>query len=418
MWTLDDLEQVLSKLKKNKCRDPKGLINELFSTDVAGSDLKMSMLMLFNRIKESDQVPNFMKIADITALYKGKGSKNDLKNERGVFIVSTYRSILMKLLMKDKQEIIEQHMSTSQVGGRKNMNIRNHIWVVNAIINDVLKNKNSSPIDVQVTDIKQCFDGLWAEDCLSDLYSYGVQDNTINILDDASQNIQISVKTPVGKTESHIIKSRLVLQGDVWGPEFCATTMDKIGKECLEQEKYLYKYKDSVSIPPLAMLDDLFCVSKCGPETVKLNSYINYKIGSKKLQCGIEKCKKMHIGKTYEDLTCPEVHIDGWKEKVVTDIKTGNIEIADICEGDALLQITQQEKYLGDIISEDGKNTKNVTARKNKGTGLVTEISAMLVEAMLGKDHFEIAMLVRNAILVSSHIFNCEAWYGLTKKGS
>ena len=44
------------------------------------------------------------------------------------------------------------------------------------------------------------------------------------------------------------------------------------------------------------------------------------------------------------------------------------------------------------------------------------EISTMLVEAMLGKEHVETAMLVRNAILVSSLIFNCEAWYGLTKK--
>ena len=415
-WTLQDLEKTLSGLKKNKCRDPKGLINELFSTEVAGRDLKQSMLMLFNRIKECDQVPEFMKIADITALYKGKGSKNDLKNERGIFIVSTYRSILMKLLMTDKQETIEEHMSSSQVGGRKDMNIRNHIWVANAIIHDVLKSKKANPIDIQVLDIKQCFDGLWGEDCLSDLYRYGVQDSTINLLHDAMQDIQIAVKTPVGKTDRKTLKSSVVLQGDVWGPEFCATTIDTIGKECLEQEKYLYKYKKSVSIPPLAMMDDLLCVSTCGPETVKLNAFVDYKISSKKLQCGIDKCKKMHIGQTHEKVTCPELSINGWSEKVVRHIETGQIEITDIFEGTTGLKISQQEKYLGDIISEDGKNTKNVKARKNKGLGLVTEISAMLVEAMLGKEHFEIAMLVRNAILVSSLIFNCEAWYGLNKK--
>ena len=126
-WNLEELDKVLSSLKKDKCRDPKGLINELFLTNIAGLDLRKSMLMLFNRIKKSDEIPNFMKIADITAIYKGKGSKNDLKNERGIFIVSTYRSILMKLLMNDKDETIEKHMSQSQVGGRKDMNIRNHI---------------------------------------------------------------------------------------------------------------------------------------------------------------------------------------------------------------------------------------------------------------------------------------------------
>ena len=39
-----------------------------------------------------------MKIADITALYKGKGSMSDLKNERRTFLVTTYRLIIMKQL--------------------------------------------------------------------------------------------------------------------------------------------------------------------------------------------------------------------------------------------------------------------------------------------------------------------------------
>ena len=116
--------------------------------------------MLFNNIKASDNIPAFMKIADISAIYKGKGSKNDLNNERGIFIVSTYRSILMKLLYIDNIETIEKHMSVSQVGGRKNMNVRNHIWVVNGVIQDVLNRKGAEPIDIQILDLKQCFDAL------------------------------------------------------------------------------------------------------------------------------------------------------------------------------------------------------------------------------------------------------------------
>ena len=118
-WTIQELDKVLNSLKKDKCRDPKGLVNELFSTKVAGKNLKTSLLVLFNSIKESDKIPSFMKIADITTIYKGKGSKNDLNTERGIFIVSIYRSILMKLLYNDKIETVEKHMSVSQVGGRK-----------------------------------------------------------------------------------------------------------------------------------------------------------------------------------------------------------------------------------------------------------------------------------------------------------
>ena len=41
-------------------------------------------------------------------------------------------------------------------------------------------------------------------------------------------------------------------------------SVDKIGKECLDEEKYLYLYKKTVKIPPLAMVDDVISVSECG----------------------------------------------------------------------------------------------------------------------------------------------------------
>ena len=280
-WTPEDLEKVLDSLKKNKCRDPSGMVNEHFSTQVAGKDLKASLLMLFNNIKASDKIPTFMKVADISAIYKGKGSKNDLSNERGIFIVSIFRSILMKLLYNDKVDTIEKHMSSSQVGGRKNMNVRNHIWVLNAVIQDVINRKGAEPIDIQILDIRQCFDALWPEECLSDLYLYGVQDHTINILHDGSIDTEVAIRTPVGISERKKVE-KTIMQGDIWGPTLCATTIDSIGKECIEKKKYLYKYREHIEIPPLAMMDDLCSISTCGIETLKSNSFINYKISKKK----------------------------------------------------------------------------------------------------------------------------------------
>ena len=54
--------------------------------------------------------------------------------------------------------------------------------------------------------------------------------------------------------------------------------IDTTGKECITEGKYLYKYKDSIKIPPLAMMDDLMCISECGIDTVKQNAYVNYKL--------------------------------------------------------------------------------------------------------------------------------------------
>ena len=144
------LEKVLKSLKKDKSRDPNGWINELFQGGVAGEDLKRSMLNLFNKIKADNYIPEFIRKADITTIYKGKGEKCDLQNDRGIFLVTIFRSILMRLIFIDKYPEIDQSMSDSKVGDRKGKNVRNHIWIVNGIISDVLSTKRKTPIDFPI----------------------------------------------------------------------------------------------------------------------------------------------------------------------------------------------------------------------------------------------------------------------------
>ena len=89
-------------------------------------------------MKENNEIPEFIRKADVCTIYKRKGSKNDLMNDRGVFIVTILRSILMRLIYMDCYNVINESMSDSQVGARREKNVRNHLWIVNGIISDVL----------------------------------------------------------------------------------------------------------------------------------------------------------------------------------------------------------------------------------------------------------------------------------------
>ena len=195
---MKDLEAAMKELKKDKSRDPNGWLNELFKEGVSGNNLKICMLNLFNRIKFENYFSDFMRKADVTMIYKGKGEKCDLNNDGGIFIVSIFRSLLMKLIYLDIYDIIDSSISDSQIGSRKGKTIRNHLWVLNSIICDALSSKKKSPIDVQIYDYKQCFDGL--EECLNDMYSGGFKDDKFNLLYNAKSLINIAVRTPVGKT--------------------------------------------------------------------------------------------------------------------------------------------------------------------------------------------------------------------------
>ena len=58
-WTLANLEKVLNSLKKSQSQDSMGLVNELFMQSNIGEDLKISLLIFFNHIKNLNQIPDF-----------------------------------------------------------------------------------------------------------------------------------------------------------------------------------------------------------------------------------------------------------------------------------------------------------------------------------------------------------------------
>jgi hypothetical protein len=74
----------------------------------------------------------------------------------------------------------------------------------------------------------------------------------------------------------------------------------------------------------------------------------------------------------------------------------------------------EKEKYLGDIISVDGKNSKNIQARKGKAIGIINQITSILQDICFGPYHFEVAFLLRNSLFLNSLLVNSEAWYGLS----
>ena len=72
------------------------------------------------------------------------------------------------------------------------------------------------------------------------------------------------------------------MQGGKWGPLQCSITMDRIGKDCVDKGKHLNSYIGQVI--PLAMVDDLLGMARCGAETADLKITANLKIEMKKLR--------------------------------------------------------------------------------------------------------------------------------------
>ena len=181
------------------------------------------------------------------------------------------------------------------------------------------------------------------------------------------------------------------MQGGTFGPLMCSNSIDKIGKTCYERGELLFLYKKRVKLMPLYMVDYLLGVSRCGFKSVTLNSFINVQVELKKLKFhtqdikGKSKCHKLHIGKPNH--SCPNLEVHGTPMGQVSE-----------------------DTYLGDVISSDGKNEKNIQSRISKGLGKITDILYCLGRIALGSHYFSIAMLMRESQFLNSVLTNAEVW--------
>ena len=306
-WTLDDLENVFKTLKNNKARDAHGHTYKLFKH--GGADLKSSLVKLLNLVKEKQIYPTMFQPANITSLYKKRGEKSNMDNERGIFNVVKVRSILDRLVYNEKYTTIDENMSCSNIGARKGRNIRDHLFVINAILHDISKEKNRN-IDLQIYDIKKCFDKMWAVETANDVYNAGLNDDQFNLVANSNKSCQVAVKTPWGSLTKRKTFHDIEMQGSVLTSLKCSVQLDTLSKEMLESTecgKIMFKYKDCVKIPVLTFIDDAISVTECGPNSVKMNAYMQSKVDTKKLELGHSKCFKMHIGKNQS--ICPDLKI-------------------------------------------------------------------------------------------------------------
>ena len=91
--------------------------------------------------------------------------------------------------------------------------------------------------------------------------------------------------------------------------------MDQINKQWESDPNNVKNlYRNSISVNILGMIDDLAGISTEGPNTTKLDAFINTKSGEKNLQFGISKCSSMVIGKPNVNKIKNVVKVEVWKQ--------------------------------------------------------------------------------------------------------
>ena len=146
-----------------------------------------------------------------------------------------------------------------------------------------------------------------------------------------------------------------------------------------------FKMDDTLTIACLLWVDDVVsCVEGRSNQEQMLDRIANFAL-KHKLRWGTQKCKVMRVGKHNED-----------KQKW----KLGTLEIEE----------TDSYRYLGDVVTSDGKNSKNLEARKAKTFAATCSINSIAATNVLRKIETKVILELHEKIILSALLTNAEAW--------
>ena len=236
----------MKELKKGKSCGEDGRPPEFFLN--SSTNFRKTLLDMINKIKQTAIIPFQWNNVNVTTIYKQKGMRKKLVNQRGIFLTIILYKVFEKLIMKRLPSVMK-NVNLLQAGGRKLRGPADQTFILRSLINHALYLGKS--IIVTCYDYKQCFDKLWLQEAILSLVRLGLPAEYAKLMYRLNEISSISVKTPFGHTE-RFTANDITKQGTVMGPPLCSASLGEVLDD-LEGGASVGK----VNIPAILFVDDL-----------------------------------------------------------------------------------------------------------------------------------------------------------------
>lgn len=128
-----------------------------------------------NKMWEEGRIPKGWDKARIVPIYKG-GDEEQASNYRGISLLDAGYKLLTTMMAERLKDLMEKEeiLRESQAGFRRARGTRDHIFVLNALINNKIKNVGGK-LYVAFVDFKAAFDKVDRDIMLEKLWKTGIK---------------------------------------------------------------------------------------------------------------------------------------------------------------------------------------------------------------------------------------------------
>lgn len=356
--TNEDYAKALNKLKRNKAADSLGLTAE--HLHFAGSDVSSTLFNLCQKVMQHG-LPPTAKLSDLVALPKGNDQEL-CENKRPIQLISMLRKLLSTWLNSKLTPINETFLSDYQSGFRPNRGCLDNLFILRTLCEEATTRvlPEGKQLHLIFVDLKKAFDKVDRSALIAALEHHGIPSNLVALAQDMHTNTSASVRWQ-GKRATPFQIDWGVQQGCPASCPLFNIFMDLISRDISAllgpdvgvEIKYVIdgqvhktpsntNYRHCKRVVQLLLADDLTLIADNESDTRALLGILDVVTRKWSMEVNTLKTKILIIG-SEADSTAQE------RPPFIL--------------GTTVIEVVQEQKYLGSILSSSGSLDKEISYR-------------------------------------------------------
>ena len=153
--TEEEIDQAIGSLKRHKAGGKNGILPEIVKS--CGPSVMDNILDLFHTIWRAESVPSEWRNAKMVPIPK-KGNLSICDNWRGISLLDVIRKVFAKVIQRRLQDMVEEVVSDSQCGFRKDRGCVDMIFCARQLIEKA--REHDTQVYMLFVDLRKAYDSV------------------------------------------------------------------------------------------------------------------------------------------------------------------------------------------------------------------------------------------------------------------
>ncbi|KAK3559772.1 hypothetical protein QTP86_020723 [Hemibagrus guttatus] len=237
----DEVRKALKRMKSGKAVGPDDIPVEVWKC--LGEAAVEFLTSLFNRVLESERMPEEWRRSVLVQIFKNKGDVQSCSNYRGIKLMSHTMKVWERVVEARLRKVVE--ICEQQYGFMPRKSTTDAIFALRILMEKYRDGQRE--LHCVFVDLEKAYDRVPREELWYCMRKSGVAEKYVRVVQDMYERSRTVVRCAVGQTEEFKVEVGLH-QGSALSPFLFAMVMDQLSEEVRQESPWTMMFADDIVI--------------------------------------------------------------------------------------------------------------------------------------------------------------------------